>query len=366
MSTEQNKKVEEIIEVYKNEFCGLTEEQATLKLYRKIVELSKYVVQMKAGQKEFEESYSMLFKLLKAYDKNLSTAKGLPSLLLYTRYTDSDIMHEKEFYQDSIMSLQKVLENYKLLAQTLGIDNALDLSHLFTYMLWNGYYSVTKNHCYSSKNRLLLMDLYSFDIIKGRGVCLEYADLLNWYLTICNKNSSAILCKVQKETKSNYKPEINRAIEDFSLIHKVIMILAKGFIRRAGNHAVVLIEEDDKIFAYDPTNLFVLNMIDSEHMKLINGTGQFDIKIFSSFLMLSDFDQKHILEKMLSSEITPAFTRKEIIFSFENMMERIKDNIHLLDDAYENIHSYLEIIDRQTNELGGKNKILKKQLKRNR
>lgn len=131
-------------------------------------------------------------------------------------------------------------------------------------------------------------------------------------------------------------------------------------INNFGNHAVTLIEEDNKLFVYDPTNLFVLNVKNDNEASIINGKGVFEMKPFASLMISPYSDPNQLFEKLLSDNIEPAYTRKEIIFGFENMVELLNSNISLLDDAYDNIHSELEIIDKQTDEIGGQSKAAKK------
>ena len=79
-----------------------------------------------------------------------------------------------------------------------------------------------------------------------------------------------------------------------------------------------------------------------------------------SLIFFPNADSNHIYENLLSDNIKSTLTRKEFIFSYENLMELINSNINLLDDAYDNIHKDLEYIDRQTDKIGNYNKVLKK------
>lgn len=131
-------------------------------------------------------------------------------------------------------------------------------------------------------------------------------------------------------------------------------------INKFGNHAITLIQENGNIYAYDPTNISALNIKDSSTACIINGKGEFQIKPLTSIVMNPYTDSNHICEKILLSDIEPALTKDEFILSFENLMELLNNNTSLLDDAYDNIHSDLEYIDRQTEEIGDGNKVLKK------
>jgi len=352
--------IDKLTEEFKEEFKGLNHKQQALLVYRKIIDLKndKLLIQDLLNKIEEDENQilkkaDILLSIIQASDFNSGFIK---STMLYA-VCDSD-KEEQELYKDSLISYRKILENYKVLAHELKIENALDLSHLFTYMLWNGYYSVTKRHSYKLQGRLLLPNLNSFDVIKGGGVCLGYAELLNDYLTTCNKKAALLTCKVpirKNDITCNYRPEIIRD-EKSSTSSKTLTQLGhfiiNGLTDRIGNHAVTLIEENDKLFIYDPTNIYVLNVMDGNFASLINGNGKFMILPLMSLIFHPNSDPNQLFEKLFNG-VNPAFTRKEIIFSFENMMELIKNNINLLNDAYDNIHSELEFIDKQTDEIGG-------------
>ena len=44
-------------------------------------------------------------------------------------------------YEKSIINYNEMLNKYKDLALELKLKNALQISMLFSYMVWNGYYS---------------------------------------------------------------------------------------------------------------------------------------------------------------------------------------------------------------------------------
>ncbi len=354
--------IEKKIEELKQEFKFLTKAQKELLLYRKIVEIGKIEDNSK-GFNSFRYSQDInsdeLLCLIKAADIG-----SIKPLVVYVM-RDHKLKYQ-EVYEESLIRYNNVLENYKKLAQELDINSSLDLSHLLTYMLWNGYFSVNKKHFYKLQERLMLPGMYSFDVIKGKGVCLAYAELLNNYLSICEKDSSILICKVP--TKKNaiscdYRPKIERntKINISSRVFSSLMgFFLGGLINKFGNHAITLIEENGNMYAYDPTNLYVLNIKNSSTASIINGKGEFQIKPLMTFIIDSNSDPNHLYEKLLSENVKSALSRKEFIFSFENLIEIINKNISLLDDAYDNIHKDLEYIDRQTDEIGGSYKALKK------
>lgn len=354
--------IDKLAEEYKEKFIGLTEKEKKLLVYRFVIQIGSNDGVIKESLKELElESTDLLRAVVRASE---NSASMFSSMILYAMCGNNE--KYQELYKESLNSYKKILENYKLLANELKLESALDISHLFTYMLWNGYYSVTKSHSYKLQERLLLPGMYSFDVIKGKGVCLAYAELLRNYLTVCDKKSAILDCKVptgKEDISYDYRPQIKReegTNTSSKILHKIITPILAGLTNKVGNHAVTLIEDNDKLFIYDPTNLYLLNVVDDTTATIINGSGNFNIKPFTTLIISPDSDPNKLFEKLVRGNINPAFTRKEVIFSFENMMELIKNNISLLDDAYDNIHPELEVIDRQTDEIGGKVKALKK------
>ena len=359
--------IEQRAQELKKDFEGLTEEQKTMVAYRKIIKLLKeeYAsISLSNGniaETERTKTINEILAIIKASDYECGIIKPI---MLYAM-SDNYEMYKK-FYLESLISLNKVLENYKLLAQELKINNALELSHLFSYMLWNGYYSVTKEHNYNIENRLLLLGMYSFDVIKGEGVCLAYAELLHNYLSVCEKKSSILLCKMgkDKEYKRDYIPQIERKIKKLSIPKKMLFsarnFVMQGIINKFGNHAVTLIEDDSKLYIYDSTNLLVLNILDSNTATLITGTGEFGLRPLTTIPLLSHADPNQLFEKLLSNNIKPAYTRDDIVSSFDNIINLLNNNRGLLDDAYDNIHQELEIINNQIEEIGGYRKLRKR------
>lgn len=360
---EKNKKntdeSEQRIEELKQEFEDLTKAQKELLLYRKIAETGK----IEDNSKDFNSFHynqdinlDELVCLIKAADIGF-----LKPLVVYAMRGHQ--IKYQEIYKESLIYYNNILENYKKLAQELKVNSSLDLSHLLTYMLWNGYFSVNKEHSYKLQERLLLPGMYSFDVIKGKGVCLAYAELLHNYLSTCGKDSSILTCKVPKAISCDYRPEIERNVKSnisSRVFNSFMTLFLGGLINKFGNHAITLIEENGKMYAYDPTNLCALNIKDASTASIINGKGEFQIKPLTTFIAAPHSDPSHIYEKLLLGDIEPALSRKEFIFSFENLMELVNNNIGLLDDAYDNIHSDLEYIDKQTDEIGGNSKALKK------
>ena len=131
-----------------------------------------------------------------------------------------------------------------------------------------------------------------------------------------------MLCSVPKDKsiQRDYKPQIeqhNAKNKTELLKLSIFATLANKLFKVDGNHAITLIKDNNKMFAYDPTNLLVLNVLNNNIGVIINGKGFF--KLLPMFTLI---------EELLNANYSRAFNRKEIIFSFENTMEHIRTIYH--------------------------------------
>lgn len=347
-------KLDKKIEEYKKIFEGLNEQEKELLVYKKIIEL-----QFSQIEEDVDKEYLVL-AIKEASDLNIGYFKPM---FLYL--SSREALKASEQYQSLKDKYYNILKNYKNLASELHISSALELSHLFTYMLWNGYYSVTKEHCYNMKNRTAITNFTFLDVIKGSGVCLNYSECLQDYLLTCNKDASILLCGVPKDKsiQRDYKPQIEQThAKNSNELFKLsfLAMLANKLLKIDGNHAITLIKDDDKIFAYDSTNLLVLNTPNKNTGEIINGKGNFKLLPMLTLNILANLNSFPLIEELLNKECSRAFSRKEIIFSFENTIEIIMNNISLLDDAYDNVHNELQSILDNYEKLKVKAKIKKK------
>lgn len=282
------------------EWGSLSQEQRKLLAYRKIIDLRLQEIDEKDKTQERKEEYKKEFMAI-AEASDLSGLDGT-----FPRITVPKVIQNIEQYQEALVSLWKVLENYKNLAGELKIDKALELSHLFYYMLWNGYFAVGKEHSYNTKGRLLMPGLFSFDVIRGGGVCLAYSNLLSDFLQINGKKATFVTCKVpigNGEVESNYEPQVKRNVKnDTSFGMMVLMKILNGLVEKFGNN-------------------------DDGEPSIINGKGKFQLKLCGALGFVYDADKDRLLEKLLFEEQKEAFRRKEVIFSFEEIIELVENNV---------------------------------------
>ncbi len=158
---------------------------------------------------------------------------------------------------------------------------------------------------------------------------------------------SCFVPRKKGEVIFEYKPNIVRNInKNTKKTTKMLTILANasGIIKKLGNHAVTVINENGQQFVFDATNLSVLNIEDKLMASIINGKGYFYLKKNSLDLFnLTDCTDE--LFYMLKREIAHSSLEKNnIISGYENTLKIVEKNRILLDEGYNSIHSSIEQI----------------------
>ena len=187
--------------------------------------------------------------------------------------------------------------------------------------------------------------MYFLDIIFGHGVCLNYADALNRYLQVCEIESAPLVCKVNafKRQDLEYYPTITRNSKKVRVsFSNTILSRLTFLIEKVGNHVITLVKEHNHYFAYDPTNLIALNINDDKTSSIVTGPFQYDLKLFTSFLITNDSGQ--LYNEMLSHPVIQGVSKEQVITSFETTLSIVNENRQLLDSAYDNVQPTLEKI----------------------
>ena len=92
----------------------------------------------------------------------------------------------------------------------------------------------------------------------------------------------------------------------------------------------------------DKFPMIVLNIDGDKTSSIVTGPFQFDLKLFSSFLITNDSGQ--LYNEMLSHPVIQGVSKEQVITSFETTLSIVNENRQLLDSAYDNIQPTLEKI----------------------
>ena len=236
---------------------------------------------------------------------------------------------------------KQILIKSKKLALELNLKNSLEISNLYTYLLWNGYFSKDKELKYQTHSRLLLPGMYSRDIMNGVGVCLNFSDMLSDFINEFDDYSSAsIINKMNKRCERNYKVDIERKRGTEKFYSKLLTPLVIPITKKMGNHAYNLISEKGKLYIYDSTNLCISKLNSKYESSMLAGIGTSDIKPYLSYwINNSDKSIKTLDLIHTTQEFKSLYTSKDFIITWEECLELFRDNKYLLDDFYDEINS---------------------------
>lgn len=252
-------------------------------------------------------------------------------------------IHEKkkilEQHTSSKENYEVILKQSKKLALELKLSNSLEIANLYTYLLWNGYFSRDKDLKYQTHNRLLLPGMYSMDIMNGIGVCLNFSDMLTDFINEFDDYSSAsVINKMNKGSEKHYKVDIERKVVPEKFSRKLIAPLIKPITKKIGNHAYNLICEKGKLYIYDSTNLSISKFNNKFESSMLAGNGTSDIKPYLSYYINSSNKANETLDLLhISHDLTSPYTSKDFITTWEECLELFRENINLLDDFHDEI-----------------------------
>lgn len=189
---------------------------------------------------------------------------------------------ETEEYKDALLPYKNIVDSTAQLCQELKLNDSMSIFVVFDYLLWNGYFSKSKNYFYTKSGRKNIFNHYGLDIINGKGVCLNKAKMFEELLAVLNYESYLISNRVNKKMTVDYKPNIKRKIKKEGQIPMEILTFVLNPITKwVGNHACTLVKKDNVYYVYDPTNLCVFKLDDFLEAHIIGGTGSIDIKPYN-------------------------------------------------------------------------------------
>lgn len=335
------------MDFYKMDLDGLTLEQKRVVIFRRLIEEVK---NKKIANVEDIFSYEFYEELEKSSDKELFRVVKFIVILMalnehIKNYRKEDNGITEYFYPN-------LLNKMKKLADEFGLKNTLELSNLYTYLLWNGYLSKNKKNVYCIENRKLILGLFWADIMDGVGVCLNHADMLKDFLNICGYDASMMINFCGENIDKAYKIDIERSITKGKISSKISSFFMSPLIKKIGNHAFTLVYDNGKPYIYDSTNLMALEFENPYFAHLLNGTGSAKLKPYISTVFSSNFGEIETLLKLFElDDLSSPCSRKDFIITGENNIELFRKNIVLLDDFYDDARDSIVTISEITDKI---------------
>lgn len=230
-----------------------------------------------------------------------------------------------------------VLMNYKDLADELLLFNPIELSTLFSYLLWTGYFSRDKHNIYKNENAHLLSHIYPYTIMDGWGVCLNHSIMLADYLNLCGIDAVPLKSYIKQcNANPTYIPPIKREILKTKEKFTLTSLFAKK-LRNTGNHIFTLIKESEYFYIYDATNLAMF--VVKNPTKAICTTANIKATLYpiSSYEMIDNNVACKTLNNFITANRFPECPYQLDYFKFitEKSLETIKQNLGLINDCYD-------------------------------
>ena len=302
---------------------------------------------------EFPEQSKKLIESFKCDVKDIYKIYKLSNKILSLNKTQLKTREIIEEFTTSQENYKEILKECRKLALTLKLENSLEIANLYTYLLWNGYFSEDKKLTYQRNDRLNIPGLYSYDIINGKGVCLNFSDMLSDYINEFEEYGAATLINtLGKDFKRNYKVEILRNSIKKTIPQKLIAQLLNPYIKRTGNHTYNLIRENDNLYIYDSTNLSILDIINNKKALFVNGKGKSEIKPYLSyFLNPTEKSIKTLDLLQTTSEFSSAYNINDFILSWDYCLDLFQRNKYVLDDFYSQIEKNINNISKNNSSI---------------
>lgn len=345
-----------------SEYKDLSEYKRNLICFKEIFEMYK---ESNLEASDFLVDY---YYDLKGYMKEILGSSSY-SLIVPFIVNCETIEKNLEIYNPILENYYNVLKEYSSLAKRLNLNNSLLLSNFLSLLLYGGYFSVYGIHNPGFSNRYLINGLYALDVVNGCGVCLNNANLLKDFLSVCNYNSNTLLCKTSKEMKFDYHLKINKTLSEVDLEDSRMEILKKLIFEKImfkisdiwKMHLVTLVKDREKFYIYDPTNIAVFNIESLDNANLVGGIGNLKLMPIKSIQIGSSsdfFDLFRLLDNHDFKDM--GYKREEVLESFEKVIKILNDNLELVVDSYKNIHDDLVKISTYLYEVNQGSKSLKK------
>lgn len=248
-------------------------------------------------------------------------------------------------YENEYTHYKKILKRYAILAQSLGLENSLQVCMLFTYLLWNGYFSVTGKNVSSTKNLLSKNGLFAFDIMNGKGVCIHHSAMLRDFLNECGYKSASLSTNFNKNIEVDYIPKIRRRNEkgenNIPLMDCLVMPIQKVM----GDHEFNLVYEEGRYYIYDATNILLIEIKNVNKAKLVNGTGAFSLKPNMSYSSNLPRQSRLLLDDFCKTKkFNETYNRAYFLDTFKKLIAYLQKNKNLLNYYYESVIDDIAIV----------------------
>ncbi len=259
----------------------------------------------------------------------------------------------KEFQKDAVgqpyyRAYLNIVKNTARLMRELGSKDAVSASIIFEYLLWNGYLSKDRQLIYCESGRINNLAVSGADIMRGKSVCLNNAEMLTRVLDEMGLDATLIGCRVvpPKNAKREYTPPIKREVikEKHGLLHRMI---GYPITKAIGNHAVTLCGVGNAYCISDPTSLAFASITDFQKATYIGMAG-LDMELKPQLMFaLNEGNKKECVETMIKTALLTdrqPLNLEKVKFLYEGIVEGVDRQKHLLDDFHDSNREDIDVV----------------------
>lgn len=231
---------------------------------------------------------------------------------------------------NGVKNYNELVENFADFLLEQGITDPQQIYEYYNHAMWNGYFSIDHELKYSV-NRKVYLDNPGMSIMSGDAVCLNYADMLsliyremgfNSYMSMCYVDSDKVNIErirtdkdIERKIEAGSSEALDRLFDNFFI---------DGITKIFGNHAITCVEHNGEVYIFDPTNLVYLSKSGFNNVDIVNGSGKFDLRYFTSLL----YDNINIFK------VIPSTNNKDYKLEVVN-----KDELKIDEEALEKFYN---------------------------
>ena len=243
------------------------------------------------------------------------------------------------------------LHNYNKLNDIFHLNDPVEISTMFEFLLFNGYLSKDKEFQALARGSddKFLFSVRGAEVFTGKGVCRHIASMFTDILNEYGIESSTLFVYINLE---NLDLDID-GLEDYSKEEeskrqKIISNLdVRSFIldyvgKIKGNHTISYAFKDGKSYFLDPTNDEIFRMKKSKEVLYNENSGDTPIRFITTKLC-SDLEHYSRMKKRLSEPYL-SITQEEEEKMIDETLDKCENNMNIFEQFYaDNCELYKEV-----------------------
>lgn len=267
------------------------------------------------------------------------------------RYID----RKTHIYDSMSLSYSNIVLKTVKLFKELGLSNVMDVSIIYEYLLWNGYFSIDKSFKYSLNKRRNITSLFGADIMNGYGACLNINSMLVKILVKLGYQSHLIGMSLPNlDYTFSYLPNIKRSVDTDLFVSKSSKNEQKLIpLDERANHGVCIVKENGSYKYVDAHNLLFANNIDILKARYLGLNKEIDIDVIPYVTLLDECLQYSDFESLFLDIFNNINTFNmrldEIKKVYEYVLRLCENRICLFNDFYDEIKSDIDNVCRVLN-----------------